>query len=159
MVILLFLIAISASTIGAISGIGGGVIIKPVLDGFTSMSPATVSFMSCCTVLAMAVSSYIRGLKSSIKLDYHISLFLAFGAALGGVCGKTIFSLVTINVTFIQSFLLLILNIGVFLYIKNKSKIATLNVQNSVISFIIGLILGVVSSFLGIGGGPINIAV
>ena len=38
--LLIFLICFSASVIGAICGIGGGVIIKPVLDAFGIMDVA-----------------------------------------------------------------------------------------------------------------------
>lgn len=40
----LFVICICATTLGAISGIGGGVIIKPVMDAVSGMSVSTISF-------------------------------------------------------------------------------------------------------------------
>lgn len=159
MFILFFIIALVASTIGAISGIGGGIIIKPVLDAMGTLSSSTISFMSCCTVLTMTASSFIRNRKSKVKLDYSISLWLASGAAVGGVVGKSIFSMITANVALIQSIILLIINIGVFLYIKKKENIQTLSVKQPFIVAFIGFSLGLISSFLGIGGGPINIAV
>ena len=42
-IILFFLICFFASVIGAICGIGGGVIIKPVLDAFQMMDVSTIS--------------------------------------------------------------------------------------------------------------------
>jgi uncharacterized membrane protein YfcA len=42
-----------ASVIGSICGIGGGVIIKPVLDAVGLYSVSTISFMSGCIVLSM----------------------------------------------------------------------------------------------------------
>ena len=58
--LLIFLICFSASVIGAICGIGGGVIIKPVLDAFGIMDVATISFLSGCTVLSMTTYSVIK---------------------------------------------------------------------------------------------------
>ena len=55
-----FLICVTATTLGAISGIGGGVIIKPVMDALGGMSVSTISFLSGCTVLAMSVVSVLR---------------------------------------------------------------------------------------------------
>ena len=49
-----FLVSFLASTAGAICGIGGGVIIKPVLDLFQMASVSTISFLSGCTVLSMS---------------------------------------------------------------------------------------------------------
>ena len=53
MIFICFLISFIASTVGAICGVGGGVIIKPVLDLFGVASVSTVSFLSGCTVLSM----------------------------------------------------------------------------------------------------------
>ena len=160
---LYFAIAILASIIGSISGIGGGIIIKPVMDCFTDLTPSAISFMSGCTVLSMACSSYIRGLKSPVKLNYATTLWLALGACVGGWLGKTVFSVIagnaTANVKLIQSILLLIINLLVFLYLVKKSGIKTKQIKNKLVCVIIGFILGVSSSFLGIGGGPINIVV
>lgn len=55
-----FLVSFLASTAGAICGIGGGVIIKPVLDLFQMASVSTISFLSGCTVLSMSLYSVGR---------------------------------------------------------------------------------------------------
>ena len=55
-----FLVAILATTIGGISGVGGGVIIKPVMDAVSGLPVATISFLSGCTVLAMTITSMVR---------------------------------------------------------------------------------------------------
>jgi uncharacterized membrane protein YfcA len=47
----------------------------------------------------------------------------------------------------------------VLLYVLNKKHIKTNNVSSAFVCLGIGLFLGVLSSFLGIGGGPINLAV
>lgn len=160
---LYFLIALLASIIGSISGIGGGIIIKPVMDCFTDLTPSAISFMSGCTVLTMACSTYIRGLKSKVQINYSTTLWLALGACTGGWLGKVIFSAIasnaTANVKLIQSVLLLLINLLVFLYLVKKSGIKTKQIKNKLVCVIIGFILGVSSSFLGIGGGPINIVV
>ena len=52
-----FLVAILATTIGGISGVGGGVIIKPVMDAVSGLPVATISFLSGCTVLAMTITA------------------------------------------------------------------------------------------------------
>ena len=53
MYVIYFLICLGASILGAISGIGGGVIIKPVLDSLGTLNVSTISFLSGCTVLSM----------------------------------------------------------------------------------------------------------
>lgn len=159
MFILYFAIALFASTIGAISGIGGGIIIKPVMDALGTLSTETISFMSGCTVLSMTVSSFIRGRKRKTKIDIKTSLWLAIGAAVGGIIGKSLFSYVPGNVALIQSAILFVINVGVFIYIRKRDNIKTFDIENQALCILIGFSLGLVSAFLGIGGGPINIAV
>lgn len=165
MKILFFLISLFSSTIGAISGIGGGVIIKPVLDATGTLSVSTISFLSGCTVLSMAIISLIKSRKSDVKIDRKKVTCLAIGAALGGIMGKSIFD--TAKTYFgnenlvgaTQAILLIIITVGVVIYVIFKSKIKTHNIENIFMCFIIGLFLGMMSAFLGIGGGPINIAI
>lgn len=165
MSILYLFIALGASVIGAISGIGGGVIIKPVMDCLGTLDVSAVSFLSGCTVLTMSFISVLRNVKNGISIDKKISTLLALGACIGGIAGKSIFDLLktilgNLNVVgMVQAIILLLINIGVFFYIRYQSKIHTLAVKNAAACIIIGLTLGILSSFLGIGGGPINIAV
>ena len=54
MIYLIFLVVcFGASIVGAICGIGGGVIIKPVLDSFGVLDVTAISFLSGCTVLSI----------------------------------------------------------------------------------------------------------
>ena len=48
---------------------------------------------------------------------------------------------------------------GTLLYTVNKSRIRTCTTANKLVCVVIGLLLGIMSSFLGIGGGPINLVV
>lgn len=163
--ILSFIISILSSTIGSITGIGGGVIIKPVLDMTGLLSVSVISFLSGCTVLTMSTVSLIRSRKTDIKLDFKISTFLAIGSALGGVLGKNIFEKTKVIlgndnlVGAVQALLLIIMTVGVFIYVIKKEAVKSYRITNFALCFIIGLTLGLLSSFLGIGGGPINLAV
>lgn len=164
--IALFIVSLLSSLVGAISGIGGGVIIKPILDSIGIMNISTISFLSGCTVLTMTITSLIRNKKnkSETNINYSVTIFLAIGSALGGVTGKGLFDIAKNNVSseniigLIQSIILLIINIIIIFYMKNKSNIRTLKVSNKIVCILMGFSLGVISSFLGIGGGPLNIA-
>ena len=164
MIILVFLICLAASTIGGICGIGGGVVIKPLLDAIGIMSVSTVSFLSGLTVLAMACINVYKNRKGG-ELDTQRSIPLGIGAAIGGVAGKYMFSSLkkTVGndqvVGAVQAIVLGILVLGTLLYVLNKSRITTKNVGGMIVPALIGLFLGICSSFLGIGGGPMNLAV
>lgn len=161
-----FVIALLASIIGAICGIGGGVIIKPVLDVLTNDGAAAINFMSGCTVFAMSLYSIGKELlKKKSTFDYGALVPLSIGAAIGGVLGNQLFKIVkgmfeNVNrVSGIQSICLAIVVFISLLYTINKSKIKEHHVEDKKIILLIGLALGMMSSFLGIGGGPINLVV
>lgn len=164
MAIILFFICLAASSIGAIVGAGGGVIIKPLVDLAGFMPVSTVSFCSGCTVLCMSVSSLIRTRGNGVKLDARTSTILAIGAAAGGLLGQYIFDFVRAayqneNVLgAVQSILLLIIMIVIFFYVCKKDSLPSFHVHGVLPTALIGLGLGLISAFLGIGGGPLNVA-
>ena len=164
--ILFFVVAFLSSIVGAICGIGGGVVIKPVLDMLQMGAPATINFLSGCTVLSMSLYSVSKALRAGdSKVEMSTGTPLALGAAAGGVVGKEMFSAVKAffngspMVGGVQAIALGIITLGTLLYTVNKSRIQTRTTSNKVVCLVIGLLLGIMSSFLGIGGGPINLVV
>ena len=91
--ILFFVVSLLASVAGAICGIGGGVIIKPVLDMAHLADVSTISFLSGCTVLSMSCYSVGKSmLAKDSSVDLKSGTYLAVGAAIGGVCGQQLFA-------------------------------------------------------------------
>lgn len=161
-----FLIAFLSSIVGAICGIGGGVVIKPVLDLFQLGAVSTINFLSGCTVLSMSLYSVGKAMiNRDSKVDMATGTPLAIGAALGGVAGKELFGLIKSMfangemVGGVQAIALGIITIGTLLYTVKKSQIHTIQIKNRLFCTVVGLLLGIMSSFLGIGGGPINLVV
>lgn len=166
MVSIFISISFLASIVGAICGIGGGIIIKPVLDAFGNMNVSEINFLSGCTVLSMSIYSVLklRSNKES-KIDISISLWLAIGSVTGGILGKQNFEYIKglfdngNMIGAVQAALLFIITLGALVYTIRKDKIRSLSVKNPFACIILGAALGVMSSFLGIGGGPINLIV
>ena len=147
MIYLIFLVVcFGASIVGAICGIGGGVIIKPVLDSFGVLDVTAISFLSGCTVLSMTTYSV---LKNKISGESHVSmktgLPLAIGAAVGGLIGKWLFSYVKSlssdpnKVGAVQALCLLIVTLGTLIYTIYKAKIKTYKVENAIVCVLIGV--------------------
>ncbi len=164
--LLFFLVAFLASTIGAICGIGGGVIIKPVLDSLHLGSAATVNFLSGCTVLSMSLYSVCHAaITRSRPVDTKSVIPLCIGASVGGVCGRWLFQIIRgqfadqNRVSAVQAACLAAITLGTLLYELNKRRIRTRHTRGVLPCVAIGLALGIMSSFLGIGGGPINLVV
>lgn len=115
--------------------------------------------MSGCTVLAMAIVSANRGKNDDLDMNLPVTLPLAIGGAIGGIVGKSIFNNISGDKAFMQSTFLFAIYVGIYFYVKVKTKMKSMNVTNKGMCVFIGLSLGSISSFLGIGGGPINMAV
>lgn len=104
-------------------------------------------------------------LKKDAALDLCSTPFLAIGAALGGIAGKQLFSLAAAQFAYpdkaggVQACLLFIATLATLLYTIRKDKIAPKQVNSHAASVIIGLFLGLLGAFLGIGGGSFNVAV
>lgn len=161
-----FAVALLASIVGAICGVGGGVIIKPVLDMLRLGSASTINFLSGCTVLSMSCYSVGKAfLSGDNKVEVSTGTPLAIGAALGGIIGKQMFS--TIRGMFadpemvsgVQAVCLGLITVGCLFYTVNKKRMPTFKAPGKLGWLVVGMCLGIMSSFLGIGGGPINLVV
>lgn len=157
------IVALGASIIGALSGIGGGVIIKPLLDLTSSYDVSTVSLLSSFTVLSMAIAAIIKHVFYKTEFQKKTAILLAIGAMSGGVLGDTLLSKLiefSSNEELIkqtQNICLLILLVMVLIYINKFKEKLRFKIENKILIIIIGIVLGVMSTFVGIGGGPINI--
>ncbi|MEG1835527.1 MAG: sulfite exporter TauE/SafE family protein [Oscillospiraceae bacterium] len=151
-----------ATFLGAFVGLGGGVIIKPVLDVIGVHTLREIAFFSSCAVFAMSVTSTGRHIKNKTPINSKIVLLIAGGSILGGTFGNKLFNFALESAAMpnfvkgIQSILLSVFLICVILSVTMKLK--TYSVKNPVAILFSGLILGTAASFLGIGGGPINVA-
>ena len=127
---------------------------------------STISFVSGCIVLSMTGYSVIKAAIAQEKnIEKGVSTYLGLGAAIGGIVGKLMLDGIkaaTANdalVGSVQSVVLLVVTLGTLIYLLLERRIPTHHVHHWCTCLGIGLLLGVISSFLGIGGGPINLVV
>lgn len=151
-----------ATTLGAFVGLGGGVIIKPVLDFIGAEPRMQVDFLSCVAVFTMSVVSTGRHIKNKVEFKKDIIAFVSVGSIAGGYAGSKCMELLgnfasQENIRCVQAFLLASLLAAVCIYVS-KSKFS-FNIRNKIAILAVGFVLGFLASFLGIGGGPINVAV
>lgn len=162
-VLLIYFITIFLSnTVGALSGMGGGVIIKPVLDflGFHSLN--SIAFYSSVAVFVMSISSTYKQYQNGVQIEWKKAASISFGSLVGGMLGDSLLNQAIAlapneeKVQLIQYIIMLVTLVLVLLY--NQFSNWHLHLNGLSIFLIVGLGLGILSTFLGIGGGPINVA-
>ena len=146
--VLYFLIAIGATTVGSLTGMGGGVIIKPLMDVLHGFDVQTIGVLSSLTVFSMSVVSIGKQMLARTKIPFGTAIPLALGSVMGGLAGE---KLLQVIVDALRA------NSAVTV-VQNVSRIPSQELRGVVVSLLVGVFLGICSSFLGIGGGPINVA-
>lgn len=162
---ILAVFCVAVTFVGAICGVGGGVILKPLMDAVTGYSSAQINFFCGVTVLAMALTSLLssRDIRAATR-DRRTGFVLA-GAAVGGMLGRMLFWTLLAYaqhdglVRMVQNAILLLLLLGTLLYELNRKRIVQRRLHSGAASAGISVALGTVSTFLGIGGGPFNLIV
>lgn len=157
-----FIVIIFSNTVGSVSGIGGGVIIKPIFDFIGFHTVTEISFYSTVAVFTMAIASTIRQVKARNNFNWKIILWVCTGSVLGGVLGNVVYEgffklfndekmiqLIQIAVTIVSL---------LFAFLYTRFRFRALELTTNIWYFSCGVFLGALASFLGIGGGPINVA-
>lgn len=169
--LIFFAVSIMASVVGAICGVGGGVFMKPALDAVGVLPVNTITFLSTCTVISMTSYNVISAAintkngKGGNLIDWSLTTWLGIGSGLGGVIGKAIYQNIKAsfdNPDMVGGYQAIALFIAVALtlvYTVNKKRCKGYQVKNKVALLVLGFGLGTLSSFVGIGGGPMNLAV
>lgn len=162
--VIYFILAVFATTVGSLTGMGGGVIIKPLMDFLGHYDVLTIGVISSVTVFSMAVVSVMKQIKSGAQIPFKTAIPLAAGSVAGGFIGQKVLELAVdaLNAdsvaTIVQNAILAVLIVCVIIYIKNKNHIKGKQLDGIAVSLLVGVFLGFCSSFLGVGGGPINVA-
>ncbi|MDD3336730.1 MAG: sulfite exporter TauE/SafE family protein [Eubacteriales bacterium] len=159
------IVCVLSTMLGAISGIGGGVLIKPMLDlTIPDLGMPVISLLSSCAVLSMSLFSvgknYLQ--KNPQVLKLNVGIPLAIGSTVGGVLGKLLFNEISkalaadVLVKSVQNGLLFLLMSIVLINALRKNDEKALRERPAGMGLTVGLVLGLLSAFLGIGGGPLN---
>lgn len=159
-----------ATLLGSLCGIGGGIIIKPILDAVSSFSKFQIALISMSCVLTTSLTSVIKHIFYKTHINFKESMFLALGAIAGGIGGSFFFDLIKKIVTDEypvtgKEIITLIQNAGIaifmlfvlFYMIVLKKRGVSYHLRSLLVISIIGVFLGMVSVFLDIGGGAINV--
>ena len=150
--LLYFLIAIGATTVGALTGMGGGVIIKPVMDVIGAYDAATIGVLSSITVFSMSVVSIGKQMLARTSIPFGTAIPLAIGSVAGGQLGQMMLTALTAGlpnaqVTAVQNVVLGLLILVVYWYMRHKGSIPGKRWDSLLPALLVGVFLGICSSF------------
>ena len=144
-----FLIALAATSIGGLVGLGGDLLIIPFLLTL-GVPKALISVNVDLTMFFMSLLSTIIFARRK-QGDFKTSLLFALGIIPGASFGVYINNNITIP-EFHLFFIVLLVLLGILTFIKDKlPKIILPNYTKP----IVGLGIGIISGLFGIGGGVI----
>ena len=144
----------AAGLLGSIIGLGGGIIIVPVLT-FFGFSPALAASNSIFAVFSNAIASSISYAKQR-RIEYSIGLKLGLLSIPGTVVGALISSEITPSL-FKILFALILISASVYIFSKRKIEPKKYNISKQIMILAIGasFVAGIMSGLFGVGGGII----
>ena len=149
-------IGLIAGILGSMIGVGGGIIISPVLT-FLGLTPPQVASTSLFAVSSTSVSSTIAYARSN-KIQYMLGIKMALLSIPGAIIGS--FFSTGIDPGYFR-FLLAIILIGTGIYLMFRNAITKGNsfslesIWIKILFFSGTFVAGIISSLFGIGGGVI----
>jgi len=144
----------AAGLLGSIIGLGGGIIIVPVLT-FFGFSPALAASNSIFAVFSNAIASSISYAKQR-RIEYSIGLKLGLLSIPGTVVGAFISSEITPSI-FKILFALILISASIYIFFKRKIEQKNYNLSKQIMILAIGasFVAGIISGLFGVGGGII----
>jgi len=144
----------TAGLLGSIIGLGGGIIIVPVLT-FFGFSPALAASNSIFAVFSNAIASSISYAKQR-RIEYSLGLKLGLLSIPGTVIGALVSSEITPSL-FKILFALILISASVYIFSKRKIEPKRYNISKQIMILAISasFVAGIMSGLFGVGGGII----
>ena len=153
MIVELILVGIFIGTMSGFFGIGGGMILVPILLvlGFDIKVAIGISIIQM--VFSSLLGSYLNYKKGSLVLGEGI--FVGFGGFVGGYIGAYVTEYISDTVLQFTFFALLLFALFRLFFSQNHEDDAQTKSLPKALLFIIGLVIGIFAITLGIGGSII----
>lgn len=153
----LVLLALFASFLGGIFGLGGGFILLPSLVYAFNIAFKDAAFLSLVSVFFLSALKLVA-LRELVKPHSRRLIFLAVAAALGALISGILMP--KIPVAFLQNaFSVLLVLIGLKLLLERQTSEELAIRTNPFVSIPLFFISGSFSGLFGIGGGVINVPI
>jgi uncharacterized membrane protein YfcA len=144
----------AAGILGSMIGLGGGIIVVPVLT-FLGFPPTLAASNSLFAAFSNAVASTFSYSRQK-RIEYSLGLKLGLLSIPGTVLGAYVSSDVAPAI-FKVLFGLVLVSSAVYIFLRKKIETKEKTLSKQMIVFAIGasFFAGIISSFFGIGGGTV----
>ncbi len=144
----------AAGLLGSIIGLGGGIIIVPVLT-FFGFPPSLAVSNSIFAVFSNAIASSISYAKQR-RIEYSLGLKLGLLSIPGTIVGAYVSSEITPSI-FKILFALILVSASSYIFSKRKIEPKNYNFSKQIMILAIGasFFAGIISGLFGVGGGII----
>ena len=150
------LVGLAAGLLSGVFGVGGGILIVPGLVFLARMDQRTSHGTSLAAVLPIAASSLVTYWVHD-HVDWPVAAWLVVGAVIGAVAGTALLNVLP-HRTLAVSFAIVLLVSAVRLFISMGAEgRGSLDLASAVALVVIGLITGILSGLLGVGGGVVMV--
>lgn len=179
--IILLFVGVVAGTLGSLVGLGGGIVVVPMLlalgsyfTAFEDMTPQVAVGTSLLVVIFTGLSSTLTYMKVK-KVDYKSGLIFFIGSGPGGILGAYVNKLFN-TTSFSIGFGLFMILVSISLMVKDKlpqmkqrpgKKVTRTYISedgtevsysfHAVLGVMIAFVVGFISGLFGIGGGALMV--
>ena len=177
--LLVFLAALLAGSFGALVGIGGGLVLVPVLSTFLGVDLHTAIGVSLLGVIAVSISASPSYLRSGL-VDRRIGIALLVATALGGIAGGYVAGLLD-DRSLAGVFAAVLVLVALQMFLNRGGQVAEVvdepghleydwsyveptterevayRARNLGPGTAVSLVAGALSGLLGVGGGVVNV--
>ena len=156
-VLVLLAIGLVGGLLSGAFGVGGGIILVPLLVTFAGLDQRRASAASLLAILPTSIAGSITYIANG-EIDFVAAAFIAVGAIGGAVIGANLLKRIPI-VWLRWSFIALLLIVAVrLLFVEpERGEPLALTPWLAVAYLALGLVMGVASGLLGVGGGIIAV--
>ncbi len=144
----------AAGILGSMIGLGGGIIVVPVLT-FLGFPPTTAASNSLFAALSNAVASTISYSRQK-RIEYSLGLKLGLLSIPGTVLGAVVSTDVAPDI-FKVLFGFVLIASAAYIFLRKRIETREKTISKQMMLFAVGasFFAGIISSFFGIGGGII----
>ncbi len=155
----ILLIGIGVGFLSGLFAVGGGMIIVPALISIVGFSPRLAAGTSLTAIIPLSLVGVI-----SYAIDENVSWSAAGLLSVGAIVGSQIgtWLLTKISQKGIQIFFtcfLVVIILMMFIHVPNRNSNFQISLYVCIALIFVGFVVGILSGFLGIGGGGIIVPI